>query len=122
MARQCAYGIQAEDVIEAAEREPGPDAHAELHDLNLAVTRGHPGPELVIQVVMVGRVPLRVLGGQPGAVVEITSAAPLRDLLGEGVLDLLPVPLGAPVEAELAPVDLRDPQPRGLKLAQPERR
>ena len=84
--------------------------------------RGHPGPELVIQIAVVERVPVRVLGGEPGAVVEGIGAAPVLDRAGEGVLDRLPVSLGAPVQAELAPVDLRDPQPGRLEFAQPERR
>ena len=35
--------------------------------------RLHPRPELVVEAVVVERVPLGVLGGEPGAVVEVAS-------------------------------------------------
>jgi hypothetical protein len=119
--RQDADRVQAEDVVEAAERQPRTEAHAQLDDLPLRVVRRHPVPELVVEVVVVGRVALGVLGRQARPVVEAVRRAPLQDRVGELLLDLLPVAFGAPVEAEDAAVDLCDPQPRGLELPQPQR-
>jgi hypothetical protein len=117
-----AHRVDAQDVVEPAEGQPGAEAHAQLDDLALGVVSGHPGPELVVEAVVVEGVPLGVLGGQPGAVVEGVGGAPVRHRVGEPLLDLPPVPFGPPVEAERASVDLRDPQPCRLELAQPEGR
>jgi hypothetical protein len=77
MIHQQACGVEAQDMVEPAERQPAADAHAQLHDLHLAVVRGHSSPELVVKTVVIQGVPLGVLGGQPGAVVEGIGCAPV---------------------------------------------
>ena len=103
-------------MVETTERQPRSEAHAELDDLGIGVVGRHPVPEVLVDAVMVGRIALRVLGGEPGAVVESVRRTPILDRLGERLLDLLPVALGAPVEAEDTPVDLRDPQPDSARV------
>ena len=109
-------------MVEPTEREPGAQAHRQLDDLRVGVAALHPVPELVVQAVVVHGVPLGVLRGEPGPVVERRRGPPVGDRLGERLLDLDAVALGAPVLAEQAAVDLGDPQPGGLELAQPEGR
>ncbi|WP_278255857.1 alpha/beta hydrolase fold domain-containing protein [Nocardioides convexus] len=91
-----------------------------LDDLAVGVVDPHPLPEAVVDAVVVQGVALGVLGSEAGALVERPGGAPVGDCLVEALLDLLPVPLGTPVLAEQAAVDLRDPQPRRLELAQAE--
>jgi hypothetical protein len=119
--RQHAGDVEAEHVVEAAERQPRAEAHAQLDDLLLAVVLGHPLPELVVEVVVVERVALGVLGREPRPLVEEIRGAPVEHRVRELLLDLDAVAFGAPVEAEDAAVDLGDPQPRGLELPQPQR-
>ena len=69
---------------------------------------------------MIGGPALGVLRGQTGAVVERVGGAPVGHGVGERVLHLLAVSVGAPVEAEHAAVDLGHAQPGGLELAQAE--
>jgi cholesterol oxidase len=56
------------------------------------------GPELVVEVVVVQRVALGVLGGQPGAVVEGVGGAPLGHRVGEPSSTFDAVALGPPVQ------------------------
>ena len=88
LTRQHAGGVEAEHPVQPAEREPRAQAHRQLDDLRVGVVRLHPPPELVVEAVVVERVPLGVLRRQPRPLVEVGRRAPVGHGLGEGVLDL----------------------------------
>ena len=89
MPRKDAHRVEAQHVVEAAERQPRADAHAQLHDLPLVVVRGHPHPELVVQAVVVERVTLGVLGGQAlGRVRGVGEGRGVPDVVGVGGVEL----------------------------------
>lgn len=81
---------------------------------------GHAFPELVVESVVVEGVSLGVFGSEARPVVEGIGGAPVGDRLIERRLHSLAVTLGAPVLTEDAPVDLSDPKPGRLELAESE--
>jgi hypothetical protein len=120
--------VDVEDAVEATVRQPRAHADAEIDELVVGERRVQAGPQVVVHVGVVERVPLGELGGQALSFAEPVPRS-VADLVVEGLVDRVGlgptcghVACRPPVEAEVAVVDLRDPQPRGFELTQRQRR